>query len=118
MIGRITSKPNFQQRRRASFFMARAITWRLIDIIVDKAKEMNQRCSDLPEPTSRPEVTTCVFHVFFLTLDETEEHLSRLRNEPVRQDSAPKRSRLVSKLRTAFIRPIDRTAAKVSRGDT
>lgn len=119
MIGKKTSKPNQRQKQRAAFLALRDIVWRLTDSVVSKVTgaPADEDEDNLSGGLKRPDITTCTFHVFFLSIGETEEQIERLRNEPIQRIYSPKRSRLVSKLKTAFVKPINATAAKVSPGD-
>ena len=56
-----------------------------------------------------------MLHVFFIAIEETEEHLARLRAEHVSPaDDSPARSKVSGT--SLVIRPIDATAARVAPG--
>lgn len=59
--------------------------------------------------------TTCTLHIGFLSILETPEELARLRHDPeqLRQDSVA-RSKIVRRMTTHQVTPIDRVAARVA----
>jgi len=59
------------------------------------------------------EPVTVTLHVFFLSVEETPEHLGRLRRvDGPAKESAPAKSKLMESL-LAVLNPIDRVAARV-----
>lgn len=59
-----------------------------------------------------PELPPVILHVFFLSVEETPEHLARLRGRDPTGPARAAKSRLTKSL-LANIKPIDATAARV-----
>ena len=113
MNGRITSRKNYEQRRRA-----------LMAFLFDKACQITDEWSSkraLPEDEPRVEHraghVVGKLHLGYVSIMETDEQLQRLRNEPLSWGTSPARSRLMKRLGSDFVRPIDGTAARVAGGD-
>jgi hypothetical protein len=132
MTGRTTSRPSDAQLVAAVKAAMRLKAWAMVDAFVDQHKSVqfsghvshsteagcaNEKSSfDYMPCEDSGRIVTCVLHVGFLSIVETEKELSRLRGEVVRSDNSPARSRMARLLRKDYVRPIDRTAAKVAGG--
>lgn len=131
MTGRTTSWPSDAQLLAAAKAAMRMKAWAMVDAFVDqhKAAQFSGHVSHGTQPASADQagfdyvpcedagrVVTCVLHVGFLSIMETENELSRLRGEAVQADISPARSRMARLLNKDYVRPIDRTAAKVAGG--
>jgi len=73
--------------------------------------EMNNRPIALKQPPWE-DVTTCTLHVFFLSLEETDEQIELLRKPEPKGEPRIATSRVMA-TNLAQINPINRTAAKV-----
>lgn len=112
MIGRTTSRMSIDQKSRAVLWELRCVAWALTDAMLARSPGDEQVLAE----RGRPPVTTCIFHIGFVSIIESDEHLRRLRNEPVSCGSGPARPALMRTIRSQFISPIDGTAARVAGG--
>jgi hypothetical protein len=122
MKGRITSTPSEEQFMASVRYALRVIAWNLDDEQKRAVKKRAGKSDDSQDgelvASFAPQsgIATCVFHVGFISIGETEEQLRRLRNEPVTCDFSPCRSRFINHSAAHYVFPIDATAARVAGG--
>ena len=96
--------------------------WRLVDMWAEKlAERMQKNDSAFAGGAScsigdgfQSGTATCVLHVGFLSIPETADQISRLKNEPLECDFSPCRSRFMAHSAAHFVTPIDALAGRVT----
>lgn len=85
--------------------------WMWIKSRIQETDMMDWMTGIRPAVTEHP---TCLLHVGFVSILETDEELARLRNEDLKEESKVARSKLHRRLPHENVHPIDRTAMIVA----
>ena len=125
MTGRITSLPSEDHTQRAVMAAMRLMAWQLVDRwlyeieerLATKRAVRTQRLKAAESNAAfgyQHGIATCVFHVGFISISETQEQLRLLKNEPLECDFSPCRSRFMRHSLSHYVAPIDATAGRVA----
>jgi len=120
LIGRITSHLSDWQVDKTIESAMRFIAWHLVDdYLYDHHHNRlgsRKQASVQDDDVAQEYTYKCTLHTGFLSIIETTEQLCRLRDEGISLQGSPTRSRLCRTMHTEYVRPIDKTAARVARG--
>lgn len=110
----ITSRPNDRQALWALRHALRRRAWDLIDAVIDLATAgTTETAVDVTEDPDEKAWVTCVLHVGFVCIPETDEQLRRLRSESMTRGS-PSRPAIARMLPIYHVAPINRVAMRVA----